>query len=127
MIRRGFLRWMLSTAAMIWPIPAGLPAGTSSVSVARNLKELLADCESARAIGRVCLATRSTEADSGALIRRLAADDVSIDAPIPLVSLARYRLRTRIRQDFADGRIAVVNGWHMSVTEVRLYALAALL
>lgn len=127
MTRRGILIWMLGIGAMSLPIPARLSAATSPPTVTSHLRELLADPECARAIGQVCLATCSIEADSGTLIKQLAADDLSIDAPIPLLGSARDRLRARIRRDFVDGRIAVVDGWHMSLTEVRLCTLSALL
>ena len=41
-------------------------------------------------------------------------------------TLARA-IRARSRDDFRDGRIAIVDGWMLSWTETRVYALTALL
>jgi hypothetical protein len=38
-----------------------------------------------------------------------------------------YAIRERSRNDFREGRIAIVDGWILSLTETRVYALTALL
>jgi hypothetical protein len=44
---------------------------------------------------------------------------------IPVRSVAQA-LRQRSRDDFRAGRLAMVDGWMLSLTETRLYALATL-
>jgi hypothetical protein len=123
--RRRTLGMVLSAAAVALPIPR-LAAATSPDLVARNLEFFLADLESARAIGRAHLAAQPARADVAALVMDLAGSGVPIDVPIYRSGLARRQLRAQIRQDFADERIGVVDGWCLSLTELRLCALAAL-
>jgi hypothetical protein len=121
-------RWtlgLLSAAATTLPI-ARLAAATPSGAIARNLNILLGDLESARAIGRAHLAERSDQADVAVLLRELADSGMPIEAPIQRGRLAPHRLRVQIRQDFAGERIGIVDGWRLSLTELRLCALAAL-
>ncbi len=35
-------------------------------------------------------------------------------------------LRSRVSEDFAEARIVIVDGWHLSLTEARVYALLSL-
>ena len=125
MTRRGFARQLLGAAAMIVAVSAGLAVAPPLSTLARNLRELV-DHDSAAVVGRVRLAARPDEADAEALVRQLAADGLSLDRPSPLPSAIHERVRARIRDDFAEGRIAVVDGWRLSLTEVRLCTLAAL-
>jgi hypothetical protein len=126
MTRRGILSLLLSSSALMLPAPARLAAATSSGTVIRNLG-LLFDLDSACAVGQARLAAHPVQGDIDALIRAVAADGWPLDMPIGRMGPARRWLRARIRQDFADGRIGVVDGWRLSLTELRLCTLAALL
>jgi hypothetical protein len=127
MTRRGILSLLLSVSAPMLPAPARLAAAASSGTVARNLRLLLVDRASACAIGQVHLATRPLQVDIDALVKEVAADGLPLDAPIHRAGPARRWLRARIRQDFAEAKIGIVDGWRLSLTELRLCTLAALL
>ena len=42
----------------------------------------------------------------------------------PLTTILADDVAARVRDDFADGRVVVLNGWMLSITEARLCALA---
>lgn len=66
------------------------------------------------------------ERSEHALARTLMADLRSANSGLlPADGLARA-VRQRSRDDFHAGRVAVVGGWMLSLTETRLYALAGL-
>jgi hypothetical protein len=79
-------------------------------------------------IGDQCLkALPATEAGaenlSHVILTSIRASTDSHSSSQPLARL----LRQRSREDFRNGRILTVDGWMLSLTETRLYALAALL
>jgi hypothetical protein len=92
---------------------------------AARLAGLLADPESAAAVGRAYLDSVPGEADSRLLVRRLSASLGARGRPVDDDELRR-QLAWRIDRDFADERVATVQGWVLSVTELRLCALCAL-
>jgi hypothetical protein len=126
--RRGLLAsapWLAMLAlGRPWPVRAATkPAIDSAGSAA--LANLLSEVDSARVVGREYLRHHPDERDpehvqhdlTVALGGRLEAFD-----PAAL----RERVRRRVRQDFAENQITLVDGWILSNTEVRLCALAAL-
>jgi hypothetical protein len=126
--RRRFLAsasWLAMVAlGGSWPgRAAARPAIDAAASVA--LVKLLSEVDSAVVVGREYLRHHPDERDpehvrhvlSVALGGRLEAFD-----PAAL----RERVRRRVRQDFAENQVRIVDGWILSITEARLCALAAL-
>ena len=97
--------------------PAGIAAwvmarlGFGADPEVRDLLRLLGDQRAVQAISAACLSV------VGSASARALARDVPADGK---------HLRSRIGDDFAAGRIVVADGWVLSSTEARLYALAAL-
>ncbi len=128
--RRRFLAAAIAGIGLLatrrpFPVPhdgAALPP-----SVAR-LAGLLADGGSARHIGRLYLQQAPWERDVRALARRIVDSLPGRPGALDRVgdAGARRLIEQRIRQDFADGLTTSVDGWVLSVTEARLYAVTAL-
>jgi hypothetical protein len=93
----------------------------SGAEAASLLRGLITDREGAARLGRSYLAAHPTEARSGVLVRDL----VGAIEPTS-VSGASREVADRIRGDFAAGNTVVVEGWVLSRTEARLYALVVL-
>ena len=78
-------------------------------------------------IGRACLrALPAIEASPEDLTRLILADISSADGDCSSVVRLRHSVRARSRDDFRDGKIVIVDGWVLSLTEARVYALAGL-
>ena len=98
------------------------------VSAAERLAGLLAHRDSARVVGTAYLDRVPSEASASRLVDRIAADlpegrrtvrDASDDE-------LRSLLAASVRSDFEQDRIVEVDGWVLSPTEARLYALTTL-
>ena len=89
--------------------------GAGAASPARAFMQV--DEEGARRIGRAYLAGRP-----GLDARRLQAELL----PAGWTPEAAGALRARARRDFRDGRHFIHDGWRLSDTEGRLFALASL-
>jgi len=94
-----------------------------------ELVRLLADPQGAGMIGRVYLAgsisSRPTLAGLRTCVMRgLHLDDAALRREDG--ALLRDRLRSRITQDFADGNVAIVDGWMLSLVEAQICAIAYL-
>jgi hypothetical protein len=107
------------------PVPAGArPAINEAGRVL--LAQLLSAVDSAGVVGREYLRHHPDERDpervqhvlSVALGGRLEGLDPTV---------LRERVKRRVRQDFAEDQVTLVDGWILSITEARLCALAALL
>jgi hypothetical protein len=92
---------------------------------AGRLAGLLADPASATAVGRVYLDSVPGEADPRILVSRVSASLGPRGGTVDDDELRRLLAR-RIARDFEDERISTVQGWVLSVTELRLCALCAL-
>jgi hypothetical protein len=57
---------------------------------------------------------------------KLLAEALCGTEPIKSAEAMRRRIANRVRRDFANGAIVDVDGWLLSVTEARIYALIAL-
>ncbi len=94
------------------------------------------------ALTAFCVALNCPEAVGNACLRALPASDASPDHLARLIleglsttscgdctSVAELRrsVRERSQDDFARDRIVYVDGWMLSLTETRIYALSALL
>ena len=97
------------------------------VSVAERLAGLLTHRDSARVVGRAYLERVPGESVSR-LVDRIAAGLPGGRRTVRDASEADLRLllAASIRSDFEQDRIVEVDGWVLSPTEARLYALAAL-
>ena len=98
------------------------------VSAGERLAGLLAHRDSARVVGKAYLDHVPGESSVSRLVERISADlpegrrtvlDASDDE-------LRTLLAASIRSDFEDDRIVEVDGWVLSPTEARLYALTTL-
>ena len=98
-------------------------------SPAARLVGLFAHRDSARALGRAVLRTTRTSRSVPRLVDEVAEGIDGGRAALGSASDTELReaLARRIRQDFAEDRVVTVDGWVLSVTETRLYALADLL
>jgi len=84
------------------------------------------DPAGADAIGRACLAAIPPSQRSREWLRGAICADISLHAEMPAPPDLARRLHDRVRRDFAEGNMVAVDGWHLSLTEARLYALAAM-
>ena len=119
--RREFLVGLF--AAVVVGNVTKLIAPTTTEETAEALLSTLPTRASARAIGRVFLEERSEEGSRGRLIRKILGDDRGGSALADPGALRVY-LRDRIRRDFARSETIELDGWVLSLTEVRLCALA---
>ena len=107
-----------------WPARAATRAAIDAAGSAA-LDKLLADAASAVVVGQKYLRGHPDERDPRRVRGDLAA---ALGGPLEALdpALLRERVRRRVRQDFAEDRITLVDGWILSITEARLCALAAL-
>jgi hypothetical protein len=92
---------------------------------------LLALCSELRppaTIGKACLeALPAIENPEVSLTRIILGEMRAAGRDCSSASALAHSIRERSRDDFRDGRIVTVDGWMLSLTETRVYALAALL
>lgn len=103
-------------------LAAALPAWgvlRSDITLRDRLLALVPRPASAIPIGKAYLAAHGAEA--GRLTDLIAA---RLGQPVDDASLRR-RVHEMVAEDFADGRVAMVDGWCLAETEARLCALAA--
>jgi hypothetical protein len=99
-----------------------------SMSGSGTLVALCSDLSYPRTIGKACLETLPPiEASKAALTRVILADIRATGRDGSSASALAHIIRDQSRDDFRDGRIVTVDGWMLSLTETRIYALAALL
>lgn len=79
-------------------------------------------------IGKACLAALpAVEASKVSLARMLLGDVQAAGGDCSSARALAQAIRELSRDDFRCGRIVTVDGWMLSLTETRVYALAALL
>ena len=117
LIARGLAGWSVGRVPLL----------AASVSGASVLAALCARWRCSRAIAQACLdVLPAGEASKEALTRRVLVDLRGAgEEGVSVHTLARA-IRERSRDDFRDGRIVMVDGWMLSLTETRVYALTAL-
>jgi len=104
-----------------------LPFGSADATTAERralgaLSRLFGDADAVRAVGTVCRGCAgqptvgALAADLGTAVGDLATLDPAV---------LRRRVDHRVRADFGAGRTVSVDGWVLSRTETRLYALIA--
>ncbi len=129
--RRRVLRILgLLFAVSAWPSPVFAPKETqaSGKGDVRLGKRLLGGHLLAAKVGDRYLALTPDEADRDTLIARLALERFAdlVEPTSAEITAERTRLRKEHREDFKAGRVVEINGWILSLTEVRVAALAAL-
>ncbi len=98
-----------------------------SMSLYGALAALSSDLRCPGTIGRACLqALPANEASPEDLARLILADLSSAGRDCNSAIALRRSVSERSRDDFRDGRIVTVDGWMLSLTETRVYALAGL-
>jgi hypothetical protein len=104
-----------------------LPACSAPDPLEGALRGFYRDRQAARAVGAEVLALAPERAGSEELVARVARNrapalrELAASNPPQLFEA----LRAQHREDFAQGRVAVVRGWVLSETESALLALAA--
>jgi hypothetical protein len=91
------------------------------------LSRLCAGLNHAPEIGEACLRALPGINSKELLTGLILSDVVPIGQTFASVRTLAYLMRKRSHDDFRSGRIVVVNGWILSVTETRFYALSVLL
>jgi hypothetical protein len=112
---------MAVAAAGVLLLPSGAVAvGSAERRALDALSRLFTDGDAIRGVGRVCRGcvdvptVGAVAGDLGTTVGNLATLDRAT---------LRRRVDRRIRADFAAGRVVSVDGWVLSRTEARLYAL----
>jgi hypothetical protein len=93
-----------------------------------DLAALCSDLRCPETIRKACLRALPAAEVSRENLSRLVLADLSSAAEGWTSAIAlKHSVRERSRDDFREGRIVIVDGWMLSLTETRVYALAALL
>lgn len=93
-----------------------------------ELTALCSDLRCPRTIAKACLlALPAPERTRSTLARAIFQDIRPAGENRPSRDVLAQVIRSRSRADFQEGRVLNVDGWILSVTETRVYALAALL
>ena len=125
--RRAIFRWLVLSgvaAALLYLFRGEWMARSSSAPVrADGRGGLFTARQSARTVGAKYLDLRPDEADVSILAQALRLPDRD---PAHAIATNRERLFAQHREDFRQGRMVQLNGWYLSVTELRLCALAHL-
>jgi len=109
---------------------AGWVAAGAAVSATPNgslLFTLFPDLRHARTLSRACLRFFPTTAAADRLCAGIVPADWSDIEKAATIADLRHSIRQRVRRDFDVGDTVPVNGWVLSITELRLYAVAALI
>ena len=108
-----------------------LKASRDQASLACDSEGFLAWCSRSRCpqtLGKACLQALPAIETSIAGLTRLILDGMSATGGDHWSTRALAQtIRDQSRKDFGEGRIVNVDGWMLSLTETRIYALAALL
>lgn len=129
--RRGLLA-VASTGAMaclsaFLSLFRGYSEGTSS-GTDSDLVALCSDLCCPRTVGKACLlALPASESTRSSLARAILADLRLAQRNHSPSDVFAQAISERSRTDFRGGRVVTVDGWILSLTETRIYALAALL
>ena len=130
-ISRRSILGLLASTALPWRAKAASIWSASRIDVscvAEQLLKVLPHRESAAVVGRRYLNVTPSVADV-----YLLTTEIAQGTQLGIVELGTLRstelmslLREKIRRDFRNQKISVVDGWLLSVTEVQLCALASL-
>jgi hypothetical protein len=118
LIVRGLGGWLAGRA----------PFFAASLSGSAVFAALCSEWRCPGTIAGACLNVLPTvEASKEALMRIIFEDMRVAGKECSSVRALARAIRERSRNDFHEGRIAMVDGWMLSLTETRVYALTALL
>lgn len=109
---------------------AGWVAAGAAMSATPNsslLFTLFPDLRHARTLSRACLRFFPTTVSADRLCAWIVPADRSDIEKAATIAGLRHSIRQRVRRDFDVGDTVQVNGWVLSITELRLYAAAALI
>jgi hypothetical protein len=93
-------------------------------TLAGRLAALLGDAEGPRTLGAAWLALNPGEGGRSKLVRGLLGDLGGFRARFLEAEELKNRVAERIRSEYAAGTVVQVEGWILSLTEIRLCALA---
>lgn len=102
--------------------PPGKHLAAESIGIAAVVDELLCPDQ----LGRASLRALIPNAAPASHLTQLVIGDLEPNTDYCSVRSLKRALGERIRKDFEEERIANVEGWFLSLTEIRLYALAFL-
>lgn len=124
-------------AAAVGAGPAGLGKRASLFAITggrvRNvapsdaLAMLCAGLDCAPEIGEACLRVLPGTNSKELLAKLVLCSIGPVDGNFASAHTLAHAVRQRSHDDFRSGRIVAINGWMLSMTETRLYALATLL
>lgn len=122
---------MAAAVAAGWPLFRKLGSSFAivkgprpAVAASDALAMLCADLDCAPAIGDACLQAFPHHPSAEALTR-LILSEAGISAGTVFVNEPfAHLIKRRSREDFRQGKTVMVDGWMLSLTETRLYALA---
>lgn len=101
---------------------------THSIAGVSELIALCSKLRCPRTIGKACLlALPASESTRSTLARTILADVAPTRENHSSPDVLARAIRQRGRADFRQGRVVTVDGWILSLTETRVYALAAML
>jgi hypothetical protein len=106
-------------------VAAGTPVST--IADGSLLFALFPDLAYARTLGRACLQSFPTTVSADRLYAWIVPAGRAEIENVATIAELRRSIRQRVRRDFAVDDTVQVNGWVLSITELRLYALAELI
>jgi hypothetical protein len=109
------------------PFNAGRVRPLGALTGADALAVLCAELRCPPAIGGACVQALPAPNSEEVLARLILSDTVPSGTTFTSAYTLTRAVRERSRVDFRTGRIVTVDGWILSMTETRLYALATLL
>jgi hypothetical protein len=100
---------------------------SGSLGGCTDLAVLCSDLACPKAIGEACLlALPAAESAPSSLARAILADLRPTGRSRSLPNVLARAMIERSRADYCEGRVVTVDGWILSLTETRIYALATL-
>lgn len=120
----GVIAWLNSRL----PLASADPARNVPVLAHSDLIAVCSRLRCPRTIGNACvLALPPSERTRSSLTKTLLADLAPATEAEALPATLGETITKRARIDFSESKTVTVNGWVLSLTEARVYALAALL
>ena len=116
--------------ALLGALVGGFATAATSMPAGRaaRLDAALSDIDAAARLGRRYLATLSKSPDPGRLVDEIESGLAAAPGGPPPWDVEEVTARARwaVDQDYLQGRVTDVGGWVLSLTEAKLFALAAL-
>jgi hypothetical protein len=102
-----------------------LPERAGDSELAKAALSMFSSQKDVRRVGMACQGRAELCLSKEALVDSIFGTEREVFAAAPNRSQVHDWLRGRVRDDFRAGRTVTVDGWVLSDTEARLYALAA--